>query len=381
MKQILSFFAIMQKCKTLLVFICLCNTLVLNSQVSANASLKKNADTVNKKSLLIFPIIANSIETRLMLGVAGSFTFHLSKTDSNTRTSNLQSLVAYTLNKQFIAAINGAEYFNKEKYILNHQFSYSAFPDKFWGIGNNTPDSAVENYNYHQYYIYLHLMRHLGDNLYLGALYELQNVYNVEYIHGGIFDTENIAGRNGYLASGLGLSFTYDTRNDAFAPDKGWFAQTYFNHFDKVFGSNYNYTNYVVDIRTFLKIYKRQVLALQAYWFITDGKEIPFRSLATFGGYNSMRGYYDGRYRDKNQYVLQAEYRFPIYKRFGVVVFADCGDVSNTANSFALNTLKYSYGAGLRFQLSKKEKLNLRIDYGIGANNNSGFYLQLAEAF
>ncbi|MBS1627287.1 MAG: BamA/TamA family outer membrane protein [Bacteroidetes bacterium] len=371
----------MRKHKILILLICLCITATLNSQTPSKVVPKKNTDTVNKKSLLVFPIIANSIETKLMLGVAGSFTFHLSKSDTNTRTSNIQSLVAYTLNKQFIAAINGAEYFNKEKYILNHQLSYSAFPDKFWGIGNNSPDSAEENYNYHQYYIYLHLMRHLGDNLYLGALYELQNVYNVEYTHGGIFDKEDIAGRYGYLASGLGISFTYDTRNDAFAPNKGWFAQAYFNHFDKLLGSKYNYTNYVVDIRTFLSIYKKQVLALQAYWFITDGKEIPFRSLATFGGYNSMRGYYDGRYRDNNQYVFQAEYRFPIYKRIGAVVFADCGDVSHTISGISLNTLKYSYGGGLRFQLSKKEKLNLRLDYGIGTHNNSGFYLQLSEAF
>ncbi|MFX5793932.1 hypothetical protein ABTD98_22955, partial [Acinetobacter baumannii] len=61
--------------------------------------------------------------------------------------------------------------------------------------------------------------------------------------------------------------------------------------------------------------------------------------------------------------------------------FTDCGDVGHTIHDFSWNTIKYSYGGGLRFQLTKKEKLNLRIDYGIGANNNNGFYLQLAEAF
>jgi outer membrane protein assembly factor BamA len=358
-----------------------CSVLAVHGQVSMDSTNKIPVELINKRNLLVFPVIASSIETKLMFGAAGSLTFHLSKTDTNTRTSNLQSLVAYTLNKQFIAALNGAEYFNKEKYILNQQLSYSAFPDKFWGLGNNTPDSNVENYNYHQYYIYLHLMRHLGNNLYLGALYELQGVYNVEYELGGIFDKENITGRDGYLVSGLGLSFTYDTRNDAFAPNKGWFAQAYFNHFDKVFGSKYNYTNFVLDVRTYIRFFKKQVLALQAYGFTNSSEEVPFRSLATFGGYNSMRGYYDGRYREKNQYVLQAEYRFPIYKRFGAAVFTDCGDVGHTIHDFSWNTIKYSYGGGLRFQLTKKEKLNLRIDYGIGANNNNGFYLQLAEAF
>ncbi len=42
--------------------------------------------------------------------------------------------------------------------------------------------------------------------------------------------------------------------------------------------------------------------------------------------------------------------------------------------------LKYSYGGGLRVMLSKSEKLNLRLDYGIG-EQSSGFYFQLGEAF
>jgi hypothetical protein len=43
--------------------------------------------------------------------------------------------------------------------------------------------------------------------------------------------------------------------------------------------------------------------------------------------------------------------------------------------------MKYSAGAGLRFMLSKKEKLSLRVDYGIGLGRNRGLYIQLGEAF
>lgn len=40
----------------------------------------------------------------------------------------------------------------------------------------------------------------------------------------------------------------------------------------------------------------------------------------------------------------------------------------------------YTGGAGARFALSKEEKLNLRIDFGI-AEHSTAFTLQLREAF
>jgi len=338
-------------------------------------------DSAKTRHLLVFPVIARSIETDWSFGAAGSYTFHISKADTTSRTSNIQSVLLYSLRKQFVTAINGAEYFKNEKYILNEQLSYSSFPDKFWGLGKNSPDSALESYAFHQYYLNLHLLRHLGNNFFAGVLYELQSVYNIDYIRGGLFDKQNVVGRNGYLISGLGFSFTYDNRNDAFSPDKGTFAQVYFNHFDKIYGSSYNYTNLVFDVRKFYRIYKQQVLALQAYSFYDFGNEVPLRSLAAMGGANSMRGYYNGRYRDKQLLVFQAEYRIKLYKRIGLAFFGDAGNVGHTSSDFTFGDLKYSYGGGLRIRLNKSEKLNLRLDYGVGQGNNHGFYLQLGEAF
>lgn len=334
-----------------------------------------------KNHLLVIPVIARSIETSWSFGTAVSGTFHLSKKDTAVRTSNLQSLVLYSLKKQFIAAINGTIYFPGEKFILNQQFSYSFYPDKFWGLGKATPDSNAESYNFTQFYIYLHGQRSVAKHIYVGLIYEYQRLFKVSYTPGGLFDKENVPGRYSYHVSGLGASFTYDSRNDAFAPDKGMFLQGYFNHFAPAFGSDFQYTNYVIDARDFIRTYKKQVLALQAYAFINSGT-VPLRSLASFGGSNSMRGYYDGRYRDKDQVVLQAEYRMPVYGRLGAVVFGGVGNVGHDRDYLSILDVKYSYGGGVRIALSKSEKLNLRLDYGIARNGQSkGLYFQLGEAF
>ena len=344
--------------------------------------LHAQKDTIRTKHILFFPVISKSIETSWSLGLAGSSTFHLAKFDSLTRTSNLQSVLLYSLKKQFVAAINGTIYSKGEEYILHEQFSYSSFPDKFWGLGNQSADNLAEDYTFKQCYVYLHLMRNLGNNLFAGLLFEYQNVMEVDYLKGGLFDQQNIAGRTPYKVAGLGLSFTYDNRNDAFAPDKGYFAQFYFNHFDHGFGSDFTYTNFIVDLRRYFRIYQKQVLALQVYSFTNAGDEIPLRSLGSIGGANMMRGFYAGRYRDKQELIIQSEYRIPLKKRFSAVGFYSLGDVGNTIKDYSLSNIKYAYGAGLRIALNKSEKLNLRLDYGIGqGNHNKGFYLQLGEAF
>ena len=355
---------------------CLSTSILLSLTCSG-----QHDSSARRNHLLILPVIARSIETSWSFGSAVSGTFHISKNDSAVRTSNLQSLVLYSLKKQFIAAINGTIYFPGEKYILSEQLSYSYFPDKFWGLGRYSSESNAESYDFQQVYVYLHGQRALAKHLYIGVLYEYQTVIKIDYQHGGLFDKENIPGRNGYHVSGFGASLSYDTRNDAFAPDKGVFIQGSFNHFAPVFGSDFSYTNYVLDFRRFMKIYKRQVLAVQAYAFLNNGT-VPLRSLASFGGANSMRGYYDGRYRDKDQVVLQAEYRAPVYHRLGVVAFGGIGNVAHNCDYLSMQALKYSYGGGVRIGLTKSEKLNLRLDYGIGRGGKSkGFYFQLGEAF
>jgi outer membrane protein assembly factor BamA len=331
--------------------------------------------------ILILPVIARSIETGWSFGIATSGTFSLrSPNDSITRTSNLQALALVTTQSQIVAALNGSIYLPGEKFILNQQFSYSYFPDQFWGIGKIAQDSSQEPYKYRQFYVYLHPQRLLARNFFLGMRYEFQKVFNIEYKPGGIFDQENVAGRTDYHVSGLGLSFTFDSRNNAFSPDRGAMYQFYFSHFDPFFASDYKYTNFVIDLRRFLRIVRGQILAFQAYGFFNTG-DVPLRSLASLGGSNCMRGYYFGRYRDKNMGVLQAEYRIPLFWQLAAVVFGDCGNVGSRLGELNFQELKYSYGGGLRVALNKAAKLNLRLDYGIVPGSTNGFYLQLGEAF
>lgn len=335
----------------------------------------------NKNKFVAFPAMTRSIETSWAAGGAASYTFRPFKDDTLSRTSSIQMGAIYSLRKQLVASIKGTQYLRNESWILNEQISFSSFPDKFWGIGKNTKDSDEEDYEFKQAYLYLHFMKKIAPRLFAGILYEYQRVWDIRYQAGGLFDQQKVFGRTNYHVSGLGMSVTYDARNHAFWPEKGLFAQVYFNHFSKVTASQYSFTNIVADLRKYIPAGKNAVFAAQIWFFGNIGSHVPLRSQAAFGGDNIMRGYYHGRFRDNQQLAVQGEYRKDIYKRFGLVAFGGFGNVAHTIGGLNFSSLKYSVGGGVRYALNKSEKLNLRIDYGLGKGINRGLYFQLGEAF
>jgi outer membrane protein assembly factor BamA len=336
---------------------------------------------VVRNQFFILPLVVRSVETDWTFGVASALTFRTNKQDTNLRSSSEQLAALYSINKQLIIIQNGRIFFPEENYILEHQLSYSDFPDKFWGLGAKAKEADLENYTFSQMYLQTRLLKKITNRIYVGMQYEVQKLFKVDYKQGGLIEQQDVLGRQGYLASGAGISLVWDNRNHAFVPNKGLFAEVYLSRFDKSLGSDFNYTNLRLNAKQFLPVFNAQnVIALELLAQFNYG-DVPLRSLATIGGNNSMRGYYSGRYRDKNALTFQAEYRFPIWRRFGGVVFGATGDVANKPENFQLNSFKFAYGAGLRFAINRKEKLNMRVDYGLTADGNNGFYLQLTEAF
>jgi outer membrane protein assembly factor BamA len=108
---------------------------------------------------------------------------------------------------------------------------------------------------------------------------------------------------------------------------------------------------------------------------------IPFYDLAFLGGDQYVRGYYFGRFRDQHLSTIQQEFRMPIYWRFGLATFGGLSSIYSDKQPFSINNIKYNYGLGLRFLVDKKDKTSLRLDYAIGNNNNSGFYVSFGESF
>jgi hypothetical protein len=328
---------------------------------------------------LAFPFVLRSPETSWGFGLASAYFFKAKLDDKDIRTSDVNLVSLYTLKKQLLIVIGSTVYFPKENYIFRWQSSYSYYPDKFWGIGNQTPFSAEEKYSIKQFFFNPQFLTRLYKKLYIGGNAEYQSVNDFTYTPGGVFDTQQIVGREGGIASGLGFLVTLDSRNNAYSPSKGGFIEFNLTRFDNRFGSNFDFTYYSLELKKFYRIGVNRVLAVQVYGKVNAG-EVPIRNLSMLGGSEMMRGFYKGRYSDKNMFTSQAEVRQYLFWRIGVVAFAGTGQVSNDLHQLGWDRMHFSYGGGLRLMVQEKEKLNLRIDYGVG-EGRSGVYVILKEAF
>jgi outer membrane protein assembly factor BamA len=188
-----------------------------------------------------------------------------------------------------------------------------------------------------------------------------------------------ILGSEGGTASGLGFLINRDARNNIFSPSAGDFCELSATLFRNGLGSSYDFTRYRLDLRKYFPLFSSHVLAFQGYFNLITGNP-PFQMLSLIGGQNLMRGYYRGRFRDKNMIVLQMEYRVPLFRKLGMVGFLGFGDVADNVGNFVLRDFKYSAGFGFRYLLNPQEKINVRLDFGF-CNESFGVYIAVSEAF
>ncbi len=347
------------------------------------ATTEAPADTIQEtKGFVPLPLLYYTPDTRLAFGAVGVYYFKLQSDTPGaqpTRLSYTQLLVDYTMNKQFDVWGLWNVFFREENYISKGEFRYRIYTDRFYGIGNSSPSVAMEKYSYDYISLKKLMLRKIRPGMFLGGDYQFTYLYNLKLQPDGQLANQHITGAAGGINSGLGAVFLIDTRDNIVNATKGVLLEASSYFYGGALGSDFSFTNLNLTYNRYFELKPRHILATNMVMNLNFG-EPPFVNLATAGGDQILRGYPAYRYRDKHFTGLQAEYRFPLFWRFGMATFAGVGDVFKQTSDVKLNTLKYSYGAGLRFALNRKENLNVRLDYGIGRNSSS-FYFTVTEAF
>jgi hypothetical protein len=337
------------------------------------------ADKKSKPHLLLLPLLYYTPETRLALGVGGVLNYRLGHVKEQTRPSSLWLLMMYTMNNQIQLQLKPEIYLSKNSFILGATAKFERFPQKFYGIGNDVPQTAAEVYTPETVGLQLSLKKRVVGSVFGGIQYQVGKTSIRKVKPGGLLDQGDILGSSGGLISGLGVSVNWDNRDNLFFPRRGSFLQFAADFFSSPIGSDYHYSVSRLDLRTYVPVFLTHVVAFQVV-VRNMGGDPPFYELSMLGGASVMRGTYSGQYRDKALLAPQAEYRLPVWKRIGAVGFIGLGDVGTTLRAIKLNRLKPSLGAGLRYRLDSREGTNLRLDFAWG-KASSGFYMTVQEAF
>jgi outer membrane protein assembly factor BamA len=348
------------------------------AQGAKKAQVPDQTLTTYGRRLLAIPIVYYTPETSLAFGAGGVYTFRLGVHKEQTRPTSLWMFLVYTLKKQLQAKFMPEVYFANNDYVLNGTLKFEKFPQKFFGVGNDTEEAAEELYTPQTIGFDVAFQRRFLSHLYAGVKYEFESTKILESAPDGLLASGELLGSRGGVVSGVGLNLSWDSRDNNLYPRRGQYFRFFTGFYGRVLGSDFNFTSSELDLRSYFPV-RRSVLALKAY-LGTRGGSPPFYRLSLLGGESLLRGYYLGRFRDKGMLLLQAEYRLPLWKRFGLVGFTGLGDVFETLSGLRVNQLKHSLGAGLRYRIDAKEGTNLRMDFAWG-KKSFGLYFTATESF
>jgi outer membrane protein assembly factor BamA len=223
------------------------------------------------------------------------------------------------------------------------------------------------------------LLRRITTGLYLGAsVLWLQTTVTLQ--DSTASDQPTVPNQSKAELPAWGLKAEYDTRNDDYWPHRGSLAQLKGNFFTTTLGQSGSFQRYQAAWSWYHGLRgPRLVLATNVLACGAPG-DAPFYGLCALGsGRFSVRGYTQGRYRDHYSTAAQVELRGHTAGRFGAIVFGSLAQVApEFSDIFKTETLPAG-GVGLRYQLTRKYPMHLRLDYAWGRDGGL-LYLSVGEA-
>lgn len=343
-------------------------------------------DTTRKPSFLVLPGASYAQETGFKVALTGLYSFYTDRKDSLIRNSTVEASISYTEKKQTQAKVITEIWTKNNDYRYYGDIRYANFPYNFYGLGANTLSANKNLINEKRFRFMAGVDKRIFNKYYIGFIAAFENYKYEDKQPGGIFENSDLYGKNGGKYVSLGLEQFIDTRNNNTYTTKGQFAKLTLSYAPNFFGGeNYNGGLIQFNYRYFQPLNPKLTLGFNGVYNSLTSHDAPFYLLQRMGNDQIMRGYYQGRYNDRNYAAVQSELRYRIVPRFGVVAFGGVGSVYGISD-FNGSNLKPNYGGGLRYFFDLERSLSIRVDYGWGQKvpgekRQGGVYFSLGEAF
>ncbi len=333
-----------------------------------------------KSGLAAAPIIYYTPETRWAWGAGGLAYFSLTKDESVPRPSNIAFSGVFTQNKQYSFDLNPDFYF-RHGYHAQFDLQYAKFPDKFFGVGNDTPESLEEPYTSKYWKLRVEVLKKTVGSVNLGFQYLFDSVSmtEVEKRRGAGF-RGRLRKRRGHR---LGRRAFYDHRQPGqhLFPDDGqlspvvrsWASGAPWAAISGSAGSCWTPAAISGSPRPGCSPSSRRSCSRPGSrrsggWGCSGGKTASAAITSAVTGIITCFTFRPNTAgcRLSGGSGWRAS---PGWARW-----------RTGSTGFSIDGLKYSYGLGLRFVFSRDQRINLRMDYAFG-RDSSAVYFTAAEAF
>jgi hypothetical protein len=277
-------------------------------------------------------------------------------------------------------------------YLLKTDVRYLDTERSTWGLGPISSDQQEFPMEFKLGRVYASVYRRMTGPLYLGVGYhydEFMDIVDERAVNGEVtpYSTYNGgATPSRSRSSGLSLNILADTRDNLVNASKGYLSSLVLRDYYPELGSDHHWQELWVETRMFARLPKsaRNVLGFWMYAWMTFGPapylNLPANGWDTYG--RGARGYLAGRIRGVDQIYLEGEYRRVLSADglWGMVAFLNM-TLTTEPDTGIYGQADPGAGLGLRIKFNKRSNTNLTLDYGVGRDDQHGFFLGMTEVF
>ena len=316
-----------------------------------------------------------SSDTKFGIGLVAAGFYRTNRLDSLTQPSNVSLYGDVATTGFYLIGIRGDHIFRNDNRRIDYNLHFYSFPRYFWGLGYEKGNDMDNRSRFKELYVHAsadYLWR-LVRNVYFGPAVEFAYVNARNRHRPELWD-----GQDAHVTSfGAGFRAQFDNRDNLTAPTRGFLLQLEQRCLPEFIGNDYAFSYTDLRMCAYRRGWKGAVLAARFHTRLAYGN-VPWNLMSTFGGSNSMRGYYDGRFRDKGEMDLTLELRQHVWRRNGLVFWLGAGTVYPKLSKIRFSHILPNGGIGYRWEF--KKLTNGRLDYGF-ARGEKSFIFSINEAF
>ena len=184
-----------------------------------------------------------------------------------------------------------------------------------------------------------------------------------------IFDPASAPGLNGlpeFLRTDAIVGF--DWRDSSTHPRSGGHYQVIASQYDGRHDTLNDFRRVDVQLQQIVPLgnrYRRIELRGQAALTNADGDaRVPIIYLPALGGVSTLRGFSNGRFRDRQAVSMSAEYQWEAWWALDAALFVDAGQVMNRLRDLEIGSFETTYGIGFRLHSNSAFLARLDLAYG-----------------
>jgi outer membrane protein assembly factor BamA len=335
------------------------------------------AEELKPSAWVPLPAVGSSPETGFQYGAYVMRIFP--QTDSNVPQNRLELLLQGTTQGQFQAYIWPNVYLDQGNWQVKGKLGGKYWPSSYFGQGSSRSedgdkyaDTAIEGSITANYRI--------SEKIKLGAsvFSEYHSIEDIEEEPSTSILTSEISGASGGQYTGVGITTSYDTRNNIDWPTEGQVVHFQWDVFTSVLASDIQFNTGRLNASQYFSV-GSDVFGVSTRLELAS-ENTPFTHLPKPSGDTTLRGANGNKWIDNSALGLQSEYRKTISSKLALVAFADTFQVAGSVSNLDFSELHYSIGGGIRYAMTP-DRFNIRLDVGWVDAESVSFAITVGEAF